>query len=96
MEIANKKRIAGLVQFLWERRTTMGRFRLPMSEEQAYEYILAAYITEVQYRYRRFIYNDFVEDQVKQVAQCLTASTAKFGIVLCGGCGNGKTTMLKA
>ena len=96
MEIANKKRIAGLVQFLRERRTTMGRFRLPMSEEQAYEYILAAYITEVQYRYRRFIYNDFVEDQVKQVAQCLTASTAKFGIVLCGGCGNGKTTMLKA
>ncbi len=74
----------------------MGRFRLPMSEEQAYEYILAAYIMEVQYRYRRFIYNDFVEDQVKQVAKCLTANTGKFGIVLCGGCGNGKTTMLKA
>ena len=73
-----------------------GRFRLPMTEEQAYEYLLAAYIMEVQYRYRRFIYNDFVEDQVKQVVQCLMGSTAKFGIVLCGGCGNGKTTMLKA
>ena len=73
-----------------------GRFRLPMSEEQAYEYLLAAYIMEVQLRYRRFIYNGFVEDQVRQMTKCLTANTAKFGIVLCGGCGNGKTTMLKA
>lgn len=73
-----------------------GRFRLPMLEEQAYEYLLAAYIMEVQLRYRRFIYNGFVEEQLKQVANCLTANTAKFGIVLCGGCGNGKTTMLKA
>ena len=73
-----------------------GRFRLPMLEEQAYEYLRATYIMEVQLRYRRFIYNGFVEEQLKQVANCLTANTAKFGIVLCGGCGNGKTTMLKA
>ena len=96
MEIANEKKIAGLVQFLRKGRTMTGRFRLPMSEEQAYEYLLAAYIMEVQLRYRRFIYNGFVEEQLKQVANCLTANTAKFGIVLCGGCGNGKTTMLKA
>ena len=62
-----------------------GRFRLPMLEEQAYEYLLAAYIMEVQLLYRRFIYNGFVEEQLKQVANCLTANTAKFGIVLCGG-----------
>ena len=96
MEIANEKRIAGLVQFLRKGRTMTGRFRLPMLEEQAYEYLLAAYIMEVQLRYRKFIYNGFVEEQLKQVANCLTANTAKFGIVLCGGCGNGKTTMLKA
>ena len=29
-------------------------------------------------------------------AEALHAMNAKFGIVLCGGCGNGKTTMLKA
>ena len=91
MEITNEKKIAGLVQFLRKGRTMTGRFRLPMSEEQAYEFLLAAYIMEVQLRYRKFIYNGFVEDQIKQVAKCLTASTAKFGIVLCGGCGNGKT-----
>lgn len=96
MEIANEKRIAGLIQFLRKGRTMTGRFKLPMSDEQAYEYLLAAYIMEVQLRYRRFIHNGFVEDQVRQIAKCLTANTAKFGIVLCGGCGNGKTTMLKA
>lgn len=95
MEIANEKKIAELVQFLRKGRTMTGRFRLPMSEEQAYEYLLAAYIMEVQLRYRRFIYNEFVEEQLRQVAKCLTVSTAKFGIVLCGRCGNGKTTMLK-
>ena len=96
MEIANEKKIAGLIQFLRKGRTMTGRFRLPMSEEQAYEYLLAAYIMEVQLRYRKFLYNSFVENQLKQVAKCLTASSEKFGIVLCGGCGNGKTTMLKA
>ena len=78
MEIANEKKIAGLVQFLRKGRTMTGRFRLPMLEEQAYEYLLAAYIMEVQIRYRRFIYNGFVEEQLKQVANCLTANTAKF------------------
>ena len=96
MDSVSKKRIAGLVQSLQMGRITTKHFRLPMSEEQAYEYLLAANIAEVQYRYRDFIYNDFIEDQLRQVAKCLTANTAKFGIVLCGGCGNGKTTMLKA
>ncbi len=96
MEIANEKKIAGLIQFLRKGRTMTGRFRLPMSEEQAYEYLLAANIAEVKSRYRDFIYNSAVEEQLRQIARCLTADTSKFGIVLCGGCGNGKTTMLKA
>ena len=96
MEITNEKKIAGLVLFLRKGRTMTERFKLPMSEEQAYEYLLATYIMEVQLRYRRFVYNGFIETQIKQVAKCLTASSEKFGIVLCGGCGNGKTTMLKA
>ena len=88
-ENSKRKENRRLVQFLRKGRIMTGRFRLPMLEEQAYEYLLAAYIMEVQLRYRRFIYNGFVEEQLKQVANCLTANTAKFGIVLCGGCGNG-------
>ena len=66
MEIANEKKIAGLVQFLRKGRTMTGRFRLPMLEEQAYEYLLAAYIMEVQLRYRRFIYNGSKVSQVNK------------------------------
>lgn len=73
-----------------------GRFRLPMTEDRAYAYLLAANIAEVQFRHREFISNSSVEEQLRQIAKCLTEETSKFGIVLCGGCGNGKTTMLKA
>ena len=57
---------------------------------------MAAVIAEVQFRYRKFVYNEFIDDQLRQMAKWLTTATPKFGIVLCGGCGNGKTTMLKA
>lgn len=96
MESAKEKRIADYVQFLKKGRTTTERFKLPVSEEQAYEYLLAANVAEVQLRHREFNNNASVDEQLRQVAKCLTADTSKYGIVLCGGCGNGKTTMLKA
>ena len=60
-----------------------GRFRLPMTEDRAYAYLLAAYIAEVQFRHREFISNSSVEEQLRQIAKCLTEETSKFGIVLC-------------
>ena len=96
MDSTSKKRIAEYVQFLQKGRTMIVRFRLPMKEDEAYELLMAAVITEVQFRYRKFVYNNFIEDQLRQMAKWLTNITPKFGIVLCGGCGNGKTTMLKA
>lgn len=96
MDSASKKRIAEYVQFLQKGRTMIARFRLPMKEDEAYELLMAAVITEVQFRYRKFVYNNFIEGQFRQMAKWLTTVTPKFGIVLCGGCGNGKTTMLKA
>ena len=96
MEPSKEKRIADYVQFLQKGRTMTQLFRLPMDAEQAYEYLLAANMAEVQFRHRRFIHTDSVEDQLRQMADWLTADSPKFGIVLCGGYGNGKTTMLKA
>lgn len=96
MESVKEKRIVDLVRFLQKERIMKGRFRLPMTEDRAYAYLLAAYIAEVQFRHREFISNSSVEEQLRQIAKCLTEETSKFGIVLCGGCGNGKTTMLKA
>ena len=45
-----------------------GRFRLPMTEDRAYAYLLAAYIAEVQFRHREFISNSSVEEQLRQIA----------------------------
>lgn len=72
------------------------RFRLPMSAEQAYDCLLAAVMAEVEFRYRRFYVNDDTKAQLHQMANWLTSSSSKFGILLCGECGNGKSTLLKA
>lgn len=96
MDSAREKRIGDLVRRLQKERIMRERFRLSLSEEEAYEHLLAANVVEVQSRHREFVYNNDVDDQIRQIARCLTADTSKFGIVLCGGCGNGKTTMLNA
>lgn len=74
----------------------MVRFKLPMSEDEAYAYLLAAVMAEVEYRHRTFISNDEVEAQIHELAKWLTLPSSSFGILLCGGCGNGKSTILKA
>lgn len=66
----------------------IARFRLPVNEDKAYELLLAAIIAEVQFRHRKFVYNEFIDDQLRQIAKWLTTSSPKFGMVLCGGCGN--------
>ena len=72
------------------------RFRLPMSAEQAYNCLLAATIAEVEFRHRSFYENNDNKAQLRQMADWLTSDSSKFGILLCGGCGNGKSTLLKA
>lgn len=71
-------------------------FRLPMSAEQAYNCLLAATIAEVEFRHRSFYENNDNKAQLRQMADWLTSGSSKFGILLCGGCGNGKSTLLKA
>lgn len=90
------KAIEELKRKLLGHRTTKGRFRLPMTEEEAYDYLLAANMSEVEYRHRNFVCSDDVHDQLSQMAHWLTVETSRFGILLCGECGNGKSTMLKA
>lgn len=72
------------------------RFKLPMSMEQAYDHLLAAIMAEVAYRHRSFCANEYLETQLHDMAHWLTSPSYHFGILLCGGCGNGKSTMLKA
>lgn len=81
---------------LLQRRIMKQRFRLPMSAEQAYNCLLAATIAEVEFRHRSFYENNDNKAQLRQMADWLTSGSSKFGILLCGGCGNGKSTLLKA
>jgi DNA replication protein DnaC len=72
------------------------RFKLPMTKDQALELLLASVKCEVEYRHRQLVISDTVKAQVETMADWLTSDSPKFGILLCGGCGNGKTTLVKA
>ena len=79
-----------------QRRTMRDRFKFPLSKEETYHYLLAALQAEVAFRHREFIMNDEVENQLNQLATWLSSDTSEFGVLLCGGCGNGKSSIMKA
>ena len=67
-----------------------------MSVAQADNALLAAVQAEVAYRRRTFSMTDALSGQIGRMATWLTDDSSKFAAVLCGGCGNGKTTLVKA
>ena len=58
--------------------------------------LLASYQAEVEYRHRAFVADAYTEENCRRLAACVTGDGPKFGVMLCGICGNGKTTMLYA
>ena len=76
-------------------RTTKERFRLPFDEDTAAKLLESAVEGEVSRFGGTFLYPDAVEAQVRSLAVSLT-SGRRYGVMLCGLCGNGKTTMMKA
>lgn len=66
-----------------------------MTPKQAFDILLSAYEAEVEYRHREFIKDNAISN-IQKVANYLTSENPKFGILLCGKCGNGKTTMIYA
>jgi len=67
-----------------------------MNVAQARNALLAAVQSEVEYRRRPFFMTDAQSGQIDRMAAWLTGDSSKFAAVLCGGCGNGKTTFVKA
>ena len=67
-----------------------------MSFDDAKVYLLAAYQAEVERRHKVFERNEYFDAQLNLIAHYLTGGTKKFGLMLCGLCGNGKTTWAKA
>lgn len=72
------------------------RFRLPYTAEQVYTMLYAACRAEVVSRYRDFKDTEAYKQHLWDISRWLTSESSTFGLFLCGGAGNGKTTILKA
>ena len=80
---------------LLRQKTTIPRFRIPYNEADTAKVLEAAYESEVRFRYRNYQADAATKNNIAAVAKLL-CDESKFGIMLCGNCGNGKTTMMYA
>ena len=76
--------------------TSSTTFNLPLSYEQAYYAIFGHFAAEIRARGRKVKYDKEGAEIVAQIAKILTQDSYRFGIHLCGLCGTGKTTLIKA
>lgn len=71
-------------------------FRINVSKPEMAKLLYTCYVSTVDERGRQFKYDDHVNDVIWQVAETLTIPSHRFGILMTGPCGNGKTTMMYA
>lgn len=89
--------MASVLNHLLSRRTSTRRsFKSPYPFEDTYNILLGCIQADVIRRGREFLYSEQLQDQVGLVAKWLTSENPKHWLLLCGNCGNGKTTMIKA
>lgn len=79
-----------------QRMITVGRFRFNMSEQTALDTLAAFYAAEVKSRHGTPTFDENTTANLQQLAAYITAEVPKFGLMLCGNCGNGKTTLMMA
>ncbi len=80
---------------LLHQKTLRARFRWPVSQKYAEDLLLAAYMAEVEYRQTAFVDDSRTRNNIAKVAGHLV-NPKKFGLMLAGTCGNGKTTLMNA
>ena len=78
------------------RQTIPVRFRLNMATQDALDLLAAAYRAEVEYRHGILKLDQNTLANLATLATIITQPDPKFGIMCCGTCGNGKTTLLYA
>lgn len=97
METATDKiNVEEFKSWLTRSRTTKVLFRWDVSSEDAYSMLLAAYAKEVESRGMYCNPIDKICQYLKIIADTMTTKSTKCGILLCGNCGNGKTTSMNA
>lgn len=80
---------------LLHQKTSKEYFKWPLTQQQAEDLLLAAYMAEVESRNRVYIDDSNTRNNISRIARHLVAPK-KFGLMLAGTCGNGKTSLLKA
>lgn len=81
---------------LLQQLNTQPRFRWDITLQQAEVLLESAYRAHVISRHNDFVSDDEVKSNIRRIAECLTSDKPKMGIMLCGTCGNGKTSLLYA
>lgn len=74
----------------------MGSFKLPMTVDEAEAYIRGAFEAQVELRGSAVQYDEMTTKNLRKVAETLAGDSHKFGLLLAGTCGNGKTTTMRA
>lgn len=88
--------MAELSQALRAERVSRERLSLEISEKDAANAIYAAFKAEVEYRGGIFNADDDTKAHILAAAKWLINPQGTPGLMLCGLCGNGKTTLAKA
>lgn len=92
----NAQRVGELMQVINRRKITTPRFRFNMSEQDAVDLLAAQYQWVVQNRRGDFKLDNNTQRCIVSLAKYITQPVPKFGVMFCGSCGNGKTTLLYA
>ena len=74
----------------------MESFKLPMTVDEAEAYIRGAFEAQVELRGGTVEYDEMTNKNLRLVAETLAGDSHKFGLLLAGTCGNGKTTTMRA
>ena len=81
---------------LLQQRITRTGFKINLPTEEVRILLTAAYRAEVTSRNMKYQECEEITLAIKKMADALTTKSHKTGIVLCGTCGNGKTTLVRA
>lgn len=72
------------------------RFRFNLTAEQAALLLAACYKVEVESRQREFSLDANTQNNIIRLAEYITDDSPRFGVMLSGTCGNGKSTLMHA
>lgn len=85
-----------LIRQLEVRKITPTRFNIDLPLTQVANALYASYAAEVKIRHHDMIFDDDTKEHIKVAAEWLCDRNGKFGFMMTGLYGNGKTTLMNA